>query len=82
MVAKKQSNSIHSVGRRKTSVARASVVKGSGKVRVNNQDFQEYVSGELLQLRLREPLVLSDMEGKLDVIIKVQGGGVNSQVEL
>jgi small subunit ribosomal protein S9 len=68
-------------GRRKTAVARVAIKKGSGKIFVNNQEADVYVTGELLRLKLREPLVIAGAEGKYDIKANVFGGGQNSQVE-
>ena len=74
-------NIIQTTGKRKTSVARANLVKGKGAIRVNNQDYDEYISNDLLTLKFKEPLILSELEGKYDIKISVNGGGQNSQVD-
>lgn len=74
-------NIVQATGKRKTSVARATVKKGTGIIYINNQEIKEYITNNLLNLRAREPLMLADMEGKFDIIIKVFGGGQNSQVD-
>lgn len=80
-MAAAKSQLIMTTGKRKTSVARASVKKGSGKIVVNNQDLEAYVNNGLLTLKAKEPLFISELEGKYDFFIKVFGGGSNSQVE-
>lgn len=72
---------VHTTGRRKTSVARATMHKGSGKITVNNEDADSYAGNELLILRLKEPLKITGSEGKYDIKVNVFGGGVNSQVD-
>ena len=72
---------IHKTGRRKTSVARASLSKGSGKLIINNQDLDDYFTSSVQALKVREPLVISDTEGKHDIKVRVFGGGINSQTE-
>ena len=79
-MAKKVSN-VLKTGKRKTAVARASVVKGAGLFRINNQDLKSYINNELLQLKVREPLIISELEGKYNVSINVMGGGQSSQVD-
>lgn len=74
-------NVVLTSGRRKTSVARAKVVKGKGSVLINNQPLEKYVSNEALQLRVKEPFVLSGLGDKYDFSINVFGGGQNSQVD-
>lgn len=82
MVSKKKiDENIQTVGRRKTSVARCSMKKGSGVFRINGLDLEQVVNNSLMQLRVIEPLILSDMQSKVDINISLNGGGVNSQVD-
>lgn len=74
-------NIVMNTGRRKTSVARAAVKSGKGTITINNESLESYVPNKFLALKLREPLVLSGLEGKYDIILNVQGGGQNSQIE-
>jgi len=69
-------------GKRKTSVAKASIVAGSGKVSVNEKPFGFFPY--LQQLELKEPLVIAeDVLGKLnfDVKVSVSGRGMASRIE-
>lgn len=69
-------------GKRKTSIAKATIVAGSGKVLVNRRPVSHFT--ELQQLELREPLeIAEDILGKLDFDIKVnvRSGGIASRVE-
>lgn len=69
-------------GKRKTAVARVSLKKGSGKIIINNQDLQDFVSNNsLLKLKVEEPLILSESLSKFDVKANVFGGGQSSQVD-
>ena len=82
MVAKKKvDNNIQTVGRRKTSIARCNMKKGTGIIRINGLDLEEVVNNSVMQLRVLEPLILSDMQSKIDLNISLNGGGVNSQVD-
>lgn len=72
---------IQQTGSRKTSVARATIAKGKGQIVINNQSLESYVPNEILQLKVKEPLILSDFENKYDFIIKVFGGGQSSQID-
>ncbi len=76
-----KSNVIHTTGRRKTSIARATLKKGSGILRINNQDLDNYVSASILALKIKEPLIISGEDGKYDLKINVFGGGSNSQAD-
>lgn len=66
-------------GRRKTSVAQVRIMQGSGKFLVNNKTIEEYFDFETLRMVAKAPLELTDLEGNLDVIIKVTGGGQTGQ---
>ena len=66
-------------GRRKTAVARVFVRDGSGKIVVNGKDVKEYfASAEQIQL-VNQPLLVTSMNTKYDILINVQGGGMNGQ---
>ena len=66
-------------GRRKTSVARVFVREGSGKIVVNGKDVKEYfATAEQIQV-VQQPLLVTSMGAKYDVLINVQGGGMNGQ---
>ena len=69
------------VGKRKTAVARVTTKIGTGKIRINNSDLEEYVTSKVLQLKLKEPLIISGSTEKYDLIINVRGGGQSSQVD-
>lgn len=66
-------------GRRKTAVARVRLVPGSGRIIVNGRDFREYLRRESLEVMVREPLALCEVEGKFDVLARVDGGGISGQ---
>jgi small subunit ribosomal protein S9 len=69
------------IGRRKTSVARAYLISGNGAITINHSPLNVYFSLETLQHQVKFPLAVTESEGKFDVIINVQGGGVTGQVE-
>jgi small subunit ribosomal protein S9 len=66
-------------GRRKTSVARVRLAPGNGKITVNDRDIDDYFGLETLKLIIRQPLVLTENQGKYDVIVSVDGGGLSGQ---
>lgn len=74
-------NTVQKTGKRKTSVARATVSKGTGLLRINNQDVEEYTTSTMVALKIKEPLILSGLDGKYDIRVSVFGGGQNSQSE-
>ena len=66
-------------GRRKTAVARVFVRDGSGKIVVNGKDVKEYfATAEQIQV-VQQPLLVTSMNTKYDILINVQGGGMNGQ---
>lgn len=71
--------SYYGTGRRKTSVARVRLVPGDGKVIINGRDMKEYFGLGTLELIVRQPLVLTEMGDKYDVVAKVAGGGASGQ---
>ena len=68
------------IGRRKTSTARIYLYEGSGVITVNKKKADEYFRKESLINEIREPLKVADLEGKFDIIINVNGGGVLGQI--
>ena len=71
--------SYYGTGRRKTSVARVRLVPGEGNVIINGREMAEYFGQPTLELIVRQPLELTEMVGKYDVIAKVEGGGISGQ---
>lgn len=69
----------YGTGRRKTSVARVRLIPGNGKIVVNGREFEEYFALPSLQLIIKQPLVLTDLFGKYDVLVNVAGGGISGQ---
>jgi len=66
-------------GRRKSSVARVNLSPGKGVIKVNNRTFENYFPRETDRLIIMEPLKLTNMVGKLDVNVKLSGGGSTGQ---
>lgn len=69
----------YGTGRRKHSVARVRVYNGTGKMIINGRDINEYFGLETLKLLVNSPLVLTETEGKFDVVVNVVGGGCSGQ---
>lgn len=66
-------------GRRKTATARVFIREGSGKITVNGKDVAEYfATPEQVQL-VKQALLVTASESKYDLLINVQGGGLNGQ---
>ncbi len=67
-------------GRRKTSVAQAKLVKGTGNITVNAKALADYFKGHAkYQATVKAPLTVTNLEKEYDVTAKVQGGGISSQ---
>ncbi|MBM4152286.1 MAG: 30S ribosomal protein S9 [Kiritimatiellaceae bacterium] len=62
-------------GRRKTSVARVTLVKGSGAITVNGKTAQTYFDTKDMLDTVLRPLVLTDRVNQYDMIVNVSGGG-------
>ena len=66
-------------GRRKKSVAGVRLVQGTGTFSINGKTLDEYFNFETLRSEVRRPLIITETEGKFDVIVKVEGGGYTGQ---
>ena len=69
----------YGTGRRKKSIARVYLVPGTGKITINKRDIDEYLGLETLKVIVRQPLALTETDGKFDVIVNVKGGGYTGQ---
>ena len=71
---------LYGTGRRKSSVARVRLYEGgTGKITINGRDSDDYFGLDTLKLITRQPLVLTEMVEKVDIIATVTGGGVTGQ---
>ena len=70
----------YGTGRRKSSVARVRVYEnGTGSIIINGRDIDDYFGLETLKLIVRQPLVTTELLGKVDIVATVTGGGVTGQ---
>ena len=69
----------YGTGRRKKSIARVRVYAGSGKITINERDIDDYFGLDTLKLLVRQPLDVTDTNGKFDIVCRVAGGGVTGQ---
>ena len=70
----------YGTGRRKSSVARVRVYEnGTGSIIINGRDIDNYFGLDTLKMVVRQPLVSTDLLGKVDVVVTVCGGGVTGQ---
>ncbi len=75
MVAAKKVEQIAATGRRKTSVARVTLVKGTGLITVNGKTAQDYFDTKDMLDTVVRPLVLTERLGQYDMTVSVSGGG-------
>ncbi|AUD64394.1 30S ribosomal protein S9 [Tenericutes bacterium MZ-XQ] len=66
-------------GRRKSSVARVILSNGKGEFIINGRPFEEYIPSAATRLDVTQPLVLTETEGKYDITVNVNGGGLTGQ---
>ena len=70
----------YGTGRRKSSVARVHLFpNGTGSIKINGRDIDDYFGLETLKLIVRQPLATTDLLGKVDIDTTVSGGGVTGQ---
>ena len=67
------------VGRRKESVARVRMSPGSGKVKVNKRDFDEYFPRETHRIVVMKPMDITGTLNKYDIQATLSGGGISGQ---
>jgi len=72
-------NTIRTTGRRKTAVASVRLLPGAGSITVNNRSLEAYFPRETLQRNIRQPLETVGYEERMDVVARMQGGGVSAQ---
>ena len=65
----------YATGRRKTSSARVYLKKGKGNISINDRKLDEYFGRKVAQMLVMQPLELVDLSEKIDLRIKVSGGG-------
>jgi len=72
---------IHTIGRRKTSIARVYLKSGDGKITVNQKDYKNYFPTPQLQNVLNQAQQIINAAGQYDVNVTVEGGGITGQAE-
>ncbi len=72
---------INTSGRRKTAIARVYVKPGKGEIVVNKKDYKEYFPTGILQYIVNQPFEITKNEGKFDVNVNLNGGGIKGQAE-
>lgn len=72
---------INALGRRKTAVARIYLKDGSGTITVNGRDYKEYFPTGTLQYVVTQSLEVANSQGKYDIKVNLDGGGITGQAE-
>ena len=73
-------DSVYATGRRKRSIAKVWLKKGSGSIVVNDKRMTEYFKKPNLQTAIYRPLNLTKRENEFDIKCSVTGGGLSGQV--
>jgi len=71
----------YATGKRKTAIAKVWLTPGSGGITVNKKPYEEYFDRETALMVIRQPLELTQMLNKFDVMAMVKGGGKSGQAE-
>lgn len=66
-------------GKRKSSIARVTLLPGDGKIEINKRSLEEFFPRPLHQTMVKQPLAVSGYEGNVDVRVRVHGGGISGQ---
>jgi len=69
----------YGTGRRKKSIARVRLLPGDGNITINGRELENYVDKKTLEMIIKQPLVLTETDGRFNVVCKVQGGGGTGQ---
>ena len=70
---------IWGVGRRKSSVARVRIAPGAGKIEINGRTLNDYFTAERDRKAIFGPLEVTNVAGKMDVLVNTDGGGPSGQ---
>ncbi len=77
----KKKKQIIQSGKRKRAIAKAIIMKGTGKIKINKQAFDSF-GNEMARMKVKEPLMIAEkIVETIDFNIFVKGGGFNSQAE-
>ena len=69
----------YGTGRRKSSVARVFIKKGTGKILVNGKSVEMYFGRQTSIMVVKQPLVLTANDAAFDIKVNVHGGGESGQ---
>jgi small subunit ribosomal protein S9 len=69
----------NATGRRKTSIAQVFIKPGTGSITINKKPLNQYFPYEIMKMIVQQPLNVVGVNGKYDLTIRVNGGGVTGQ---
>ncbi|MDR1169537.1 MAG: 30S ribosomal protein S9 [Prevotellaceae bacterium] len=72
---------INALGRRKAAIARVYLTAGTGVITINGRPLDNYFPSKLLQYVVKQPLAVTETEGKYDLKVNLNGGGIKGQAE-
>jgi small subunit ribosomal protein S9 len=72
-------NTYYGTGRRKTSTARVFLKPGAGDITINARTIEQFFGRETARMIVRQPLELTQLDKKFDVVVTVSGGGITGQ---
>jgi small subunit ribosomal protein S9 len=72
---------LHTIGRRKTAIARIYMQTGNGTITINNKNYKEYFTTLPLQYVINQALEISNSKDIYDINVNVEGGGISGQAE-
>ena len=79
MANKNSNTTFYGTGRRKSSVARVRILPGKGEITINGKSLDEYATTDITKIIIKQPLAVTNTNGKFDMIVKVEGGGLSGQ---
>ncbi len=69
----------YSTGRRKNAKARVFLRPGSGDLKINGREFEDFFASPTLRMIVRQPLLLTETADKFDIFVTIEGGGSSGQ---
>lgn len=69
----------YATGHRKNAVAKVWISPGAGIITINDRPSNEYLGRKTLEMLIRQPMVITQVEGKFDVKVSANGGGISGQ---
>ena len=72
-------NTYYGTGRRKSSTARVHLTDGTGKITINERPIDVFFGRQTGRMIVRQPLELTQLAGRFDVEVAVEGGGITGQ---